>query len=282
MRKSYDAHIPSLDGDHIVGTLLEAEFGREVAEAARDGLMAFWRLYEPPLRSERVTDGVPNGIIVGLIGLAIEARERSGWACELSAQEAQRACRYALCELNGFPDWAPDLLAAHPEAFDAVVHRELSWEFERPADVPAPHYMVSALLYGPEPIRARYCPIMQKLLERAEPAHAQTLENALSLVLRWDALDRSTFADLARQRYEASHDEGRRLTWLAAWMCVDADGALGSLRAWLNDAEDDGEATRRMIAFCNALMAHHAMRFGSIWRDFERVEILRQLVPLVC
>jgi hypothetical protein len=64
-------------------------------------------------------------------------------------------------------------------------------------------------------------------------------------------------------------------------MCVDADGALGSLRAWLSEAEDDGKATQRMIAFCNALMAHYAMRFGSIWRDFERVEILRQLVPLV-
>src|SRR5262249_4543673 len=120
-----------------------------------------------------------------------------------------------------------------------------------------------------------------KLLEQAEPAHAQTLENALSLVLRWDALDRSTFADLARQHYEASHDEGRRLTWLVAWMCVDADGALDYLHAWLNEAEDDGEATRRMSAVCNALMEHHEVRFGSIWRNFERVEILRQLIPLV-
>src|SRR4029453_7620245 len=59
------------------------------------------------------------------------------------------------------------------------------------------------------------------------------------------------------------------------------DGALGSLRAWLSEAEDDGKATRRMIAFCNALMAHHEVRFGSIWRNFERVEILRQLIPLV-
>ena len=164
--------------------LLEAECGREVAEAARDGLMAFWRLYESPLPSEHNTNGVTNGTIIGLIGLAIEARERPGWARALSARDAQRASRYALCELNGFPDWAPDLLAAHPEAFDAVMHRELSWELERPADVPPPHYMLSALLYGPEPIRARYCPIIQKLLEQAEPAHAQTLEHTLSIVLR--------------------------------------------------------------------------------------------------
>src|SRR4030095_11253882 len=58
--------------------LLEAECGREVAEAAHDGLMAYWRLFEPPLRSERDTDGVPRGTITGLVGLAIEAPERAG------------------------------------------------------------------------------------------------------------------------------------------------------------------------------------------------------------
>jgi hypothetical protein len=36
-----------------------------------------------------------------------------------------------------------------------------------------------------------------------------------------------------------------------------------------------------MLTLCNALMEGHAIRFSSIWRDFERVEILRNLVPLV-
>lgn len=90
--------------------LLEAECGREVAEAARDGLMACWRLFEPPLCSERDAGKVQFGVIVGLVGLAIESRERPGWARDLSMKDAQCACRYALCELNGFPDWAPDLL----------------------------------------------------------------------------------------------------------------------------------------------------------------------------
>jgi hypothetical protein len=261
--------------------LLEAEFGREIAEAARDGLMAFWRLYEPPLRSERETDGVPCGVIAGLIGLAIEAREQPGWTQKLSDQDALLASRYALCELNGFPDWTPDLLTAHPEEFDVVMHRELSWEFARPADLPEPHHMVSALRYGPESISERYYPIMLTLLEQSEPAHARTLENALVLVLRWDGLDQSAFANLARQRYETSQDEGRRLTWLVAWMCVDAEVALYSLCAWVDGATDDVEATRRMLAFCNALMDHREMRFGTIWRDFERVDILKKPVPLV-
>jgi hypothetical protein len=143
------------------------------------------------------------------------------------------------------------------------------------------HYIASTLCYSTQPIRDRYCPFMQNLLTQVEPAHAQTLENALSLLLRWNGLDASAFSDLARQRYETSQDEARRLTWLVAWLCVDADGALGSLRAWVDEANDAVEATRRVIGFCNALMAHHEMRFGSIWRDFERVEILAELVPLI-
>ena len=54
-RRSHGSRIPGLGWGSDRWDLLEAEFGHEVAEAARDGLMAFWRLFEPPLRSERDT-----------------------------------------------------------------------------------------------------------------------------------------------------------------------------------------------------------------------------------
>jgi hypothetical protein len=38
--------------------------------------MAYWRLFEPPLRSERDTDGVPRGTITGW--LALRLRHVSG------------------------------------------------------------------------------------------------------------------------------------------------------------------------------------------------------------
>ena len=36
-----------------------------------------------------------------------------------------------------------------------------------------------------------------------------------------------------------------------------------------------------MIAFCDALMSHHEISFSSIWRNFERLEVLKELVPLI-
>jgi hypothetical protein len=261
--------------------LLEADLGRAVAEAAREGLMRFWRLYEPPLPSESNGSGRTNGVLTGLAGLAIEAHDRAGWVRRLSAGEARIAARYAMHEMNGLPDWAPDLIAVHPEAFDAVVIPELMWELSLPADKPEPHHMVSTLRYGSQQVRERYRPLILELLEKHEPARVHVLETALSILLQWEGLDLSRFAELARHRYEASRDEGRHLTWLVAWMCVDAGSALSSLQAWLAGASDLAEADAKMIAFCDALMSHHEIRFGSIRRDFERVEVLRELVPLI-
>jgi hypothetical protein len=261
--------------------LLEIDINREVAEAAREGLMRFWRLYTPQLRSESNGDGRTHGVRTGLTGLAIEARERPGWAPRITDDEARIAARYAMHEMNGLPDWAPDLMEAHPEAFDSVVGPELKWELPQPAGGPEHHHMISALRYGPEAVRQRYRPVLQTLLEEHGPVSLPALDSALCILLQGSDLDASRFATLARDRYEASADEGRRLTWLVAWMCVDAAGALDALRVWLGDADDPAEADSTIISFCNALMNHREPRFGRIWLDFERIEVLRELVPMV-
>ena len=57
---------------------LEAEVGREAAEAMRDGLMAIWRRYNPTLASESGECGKSTSDIesMALSGLEIEIRER--------------------------------------------------------------------------------------------------------------------------------------------------------------------------------------------------------------
>ena len=114
-------------------------------------------------------------------------------------------------EMNGLPDWAPDLIEAHAEAFDAAVIPELSWELSLPPNKPEPHHMVSTLQYAPERIRERYRPNIERLLEENEPAHVHTLESALSTLLQWDGLDTARFGALAQHRYKTSEDAGRRL-----------------------------------------------------------------------
>lgn len=261
--------------------ILIDEFGRDVAEAARDGLMAYWRFYQPTKRKD---NGVPNGLITGLVGLAIEARTIPKWTSRLSDQEAALAACYALQEMNGFPDWTGDLLTAHPQAFDELLRQELRWEFglsEGERSTPA-HYTLAKLYYSGSPeLRARFCPYILKLIKGKEPWFDQTLEHSLSILLQWDELGTAKFAELAMKRHTESTDERRSLTWLVALLCVDADKALTALKCWLSRVRGKIKRKERVTRFCGAMGHHNFERFGSKYRDFERIEILKILVPMV-
>jgi hypothetical protein len=80
--------------------------GKEVAEAFRDGCVAYWRRYKPKLRSEGAEGNkTPFSTIFGLSGIGIEAEETPGWPSKLTEADAELATRYALFEQNGNPDW---------------------------------------------------------------------------------------------------------------------------------------------------------------------------------
>ncbi len=261
--------------------LLIDEFGLETAEAARDGLMVFWRHYRPMLKAEQDTNSVPGRLIVGMVGLAIEIRTKPDWAGYLSHGEAVLAARYATHEMNGFPDWLNDLLTSHPQAVDEVLQGEFLWEFgltEGEQSTPV-HHMLAQLRYTKlESLKDRYCTSIFQLLQEKEPWRDQTLENALSIILQWDELDVRTFAELARQRHHAADDENRLLTWLVAWLCVDAEGAMDALQQWLSQFRGNIKKREKIIRFCGSMGHHHFKRFGSRHRDFERIEALEKLV----
>lgn len=264
--------------------LLEPEFGREVAEAARDGLMAFWRVFRPPIRSDRQEGEpikIPLGVVVGLTGLAIESRERPDWSSRLSREEALLATCYATLEMNGFPNWVLDLHEAHPEAVSEVVGQELKWEFELDDSAPPPHHVLSSLAWGPEALRNRFVGRVFELLRVTEPSQVTTLENSLIILSSSPQADGTALASLASERFAETLEQGRRLTWLVTWFCEEAGGAIDAFSGWLAEAPLSDDADQRMISFCSALIDHRTVRFKSIRRDFERVEILRELLPLV-
>ena len=53
------------------------------------------------------------------------------------------------------------------------------------------------------------------------------------------------------------------------------------LKGWLTGLPSIEERKETMINFCAALMDHRNPRFGRAARDFERVEVLNELLPLI-
>ncbi len=114
---------------------LQRMTGHELAKAFEDGLIAYWRSREPLIRSRRGIDGrntTPWFDLMALAGVSLEAARESAWATKLSSKEARRAAEIATIEINGFPGWMRDLVAAHPSEVTSVFHDEIADEFKRP------------------------------------------------------------------------------------------------------------------------------------------------------
>ena len=95
--------------------------------------MNIWREDCPTLPSERPEDKRGTYLVrwqLGLAALYAEAEDPS-WFTKLTEEEAKLAARYAPIELNGLPLWIESLVDVHPEAVDAILGNELSWELKR-------------------------------------------------------------------------------------------------------------------------------------------------------
>jgi hypothetical protein len=88
-------------------------------------------------------------------------------------------------------------------------------------------------------------------------------------------------AELASERFEAAPNNNRKYMWVIVLLCADGGRGCELLKGWIAGLPSIEEQKETMINFCAALMDHRNSRFGRAARDFERVEVLNDLLPLI-
>lgn len=258
--------------------LLEPAFGRPVAEAARDGLSAFWRTVdcEAEVRSDRTT----NGTIVALAGVAMDAR-RPGWAASLTDEEARRAMKLALKELNGVPHWVAGLLEHKAAAVADVVRPLIANELGLEPGATDSLRVLERLQYAEPVVRDQLPPLVLDQLEQHDPQRPETLRRALQILLASPSLDRKRLAELARARIAANHnDRGMQQLWLTALLCVDGATGISELRRCVEGLMSS-DADEFMLALLNTLYEHRGAAFGEAHTDFLEPSHLLPFITLV-
>jgi hypothetical protein len=258
--------------------LLEPAFGRAVAEAARDGLSAYWRTIdcEAELRSDQRT----NGVIVALTGVAIDAR-RTGWAASLTDDEAKRAMKLAFKELNGVPSWVGEIVAHKPEPVGEVLRPLIASEFGLAPEAPVPVRVLERLHSASPVVRDYLPPLVLDELERHDPRRPDILRRALALVLASPALDRGRLSRLAGERVVAHHNSrDLQLLWLVALLCVDADAGVSELQRCVRGLMQ-AEADEFVQTLLNTLYEHRGATFDEAHKDYLRAEALEPLLTIV-
>ena len=159
------------------------EYGEKIARFYRDGAISIWRHHVPKLRSEGAPfDKTSCAVIIGLVGLEIEAHETKDWLKNLSSDEVDRACRYATFELNGFPTWFSKLLETYPNLVGDFLMQEVRYELSIDASDKETHYIISDLSWTGQWAWDQIAPDLYELLSGIEPNNLANLDKLLKII----------------------------------------------------------------------------------------------------
>jgi len=259
------------------------EFGQEVAEAYREGCINYWRDYRPRVRSEGISNpqSTPLAVVVGLSGLKMEARQEPQWPRNLTDEEAELACRYAMHEMNGFPNWLRRLHEVFSPIVEKMILNEIEWEISRYDGEESCHYVLDDIHWQLDWIKPIISDRLLSFLKRNEPKHDNSVHTALRILLSCRDINKRMLIDVAKTKIETLTVRTRQIHWLTVWMCIEAEGALHTLNSVLNQFRDSAEATEFAAMFVRALFGEWWERKATLHQDHLRPEILLPLIKLM-
>lgn len=235
------------------------EFGDQVARFFRDSAVSFWRNHTPQLRSEGAPlDRTTYAVIFGLTGLEIEAHETPNWPANLSDADAERTCRYASFEMNGFPMWFPKLFDSHPKVVCDFLVREIQFELSIETPEKGTHYILDDVSCSGSWAWDQIAPTIYDLLKNFEPTNLSNLDRLLR-ILQGSSFPDSLVGDLASQKCFALEDLRHLAQWFAVWIGVAPNSAISALREKFTAIID----TKSQTEFAMSLILNLCGRYNT-------------------
>ncbi len=193
---------------------ISTELDDDIAHAARDGAIAFWRTWRPPLPHEGPPNQTPGQVGIGLAGIAWEC-ERGFKLTDLSDTQAEHALRYALFEYNGFPNWLAQLANTHPCIVQQVMAQALAAEFDGHSGM-----LLQNLSHADASLQRLLASRLEGWLRDREPKDLQSLRYVHSILA--SAQRASGIVEIAKARVPTlSNDWPHQMEWLTSWFEAD-------------------------------------------------------------
>lgn len=244
---------------------LVPEFGDAVAEAYRDAAVAFWRTYSPPLRSEGSdTSGIPYVLLFAMAGLAIEARETPNFAESLTPEDARRALRFLIWQLNGFPAWLEAVYRAHPHLGWQAIQKELVWELDHSPAEGSLHHILHDIVYYAPWLHSDVARFLLGWFGSHDMLNADNLRYSFNILASGD-LEADALAALVEAKLASGVPAGQRPRWYALWTDCDPEHAVPAIETELAEM-DPAEASAFAQAFIATLLGGReggATRIGA-------------------
>jgi hypothetical protein len=255
--------------------------GAGVAKAVKAGCKRAWRNYSPPLPHEKPRPNeVSSGVVVGLAGIQSAITDGEIAFVSICDDDARLMTRYAVNEMNGFPDWFPQLAAARPDPVAEVLSACVLGELQYPADRELVHDVLADLAWEGQGLARLVRSTVMNSLRVGDPVHPAIREAAVTLVLKTTTLPDGDLGQIAASRCRAMPLDSTAFTlWLAVCLQVNADQAISILEERLPAFPTADDV---VLNICDALAGDVRRHLSLIARpDYLRISALERLIPLV-
>ena len=199
----------------------------------------------------------------------------------MSANEVELATRYACRELNGFPEWFPQLLAQREDDVSKTLMLAISGEWDYPSDQQHVYGILYKLVWQIFDTKVILRGAIE-LLKAGDPKNNQILSNALDLLMKYD-LGRTFISSSALSR-ELGIVPGSApwLMWVAAWLKVDDLAAIHSIEQRIAEmALPDADVL--VISLSSQLLDQRGNPTSDVAHalSYQEPACLRRFIPLV-
>jgi len=276
-----DSRSSSTSRDEVDWGAVESKWGRAIGRSIRAGCESIWRLHSPIYPYEQPDNSVEWFVLAGLPGLESLWQRGALDFVTMTDQEIELVTRYACRELNGFPEWFPQLLVQRPNETCAALMQAIAGEWNYPADRQHVHGVFSTLVWYDIDTQI-VLPGVAQLLSKGNPNNPQILVYALNFMNKHES-GRSLSAVLAPLRESASSPGSEEwFSWTAAWMRIDGVAAVHALAQRIGGLEFEA-AKGLVVGICSNLLNRRGGLSSGIapLASFREVPCLRILIPIV-
>ncbi|MBZ6380092.1 MULTISPECIES: hypothetical protein [Pacificimonas] len=229
---------------------IEPIVGKEVAEKLRLGLIDFAHRRMPRIPSELPPDernGTKGFDIMGLAGTSLAAAATPQWAMTLSDSDTERAARYAIVELNGFPDYMVSLANVKPDLVAPILNAEIDSQLND--GNPAAHGMLDRITYCEQPIAELVTPHLRTRLTTERDVPPAMLPKVADVLTKTAGPGDTEFGQDLRAMALCANSPEAAAIYLALLFAIDGDDAIDCLEILMQG--HDGPARS---ALCAALL----------------------------
>lgn len=256
-------------------------YGERVARFYRNGAISIWRQHKPILRSEGAPfNETPYTVIIGLVGLEIEAHETRDWPKNLDSNEVELACRYATFELNGFPVWFPRFFETYPQLVGDFLMQEIRYELSIETPETETHYIISDLSWTGQWAWDQIATDLYELLNGMEPKNLANLDKLLKII-QGSLLADKLIETIASRKCHILTEWDHVARWFAVWAGVAPDAAITAFVARIESMSDSEQQTLFVMIFVTHLIGERRGRGSSARQAFKTPQYLKSLYLLM-